>query len=123
MISILFFVIITIHGLFSLAIGYNPSLLVPSTTIPHRSARQCSQKIFLLFIYFFFSFQSLLCYSTPNTHPYISKKELNYLNANVTSSDNKGIKDPVPWRAILTSAPVWALVWAAVSLITFLPWF
>ncbi|XP_026317593.1 putative inorganic phosphate cotransporter [Hyposmocoma kahamanoa] len=62
-----------------------------------------------------FALWSLLCYSTPNTHPYISKKELNYLNANVTSADNQGIKDPVPWRAILTSAPVWALVWAAVG--------
>lgn len=72
--------------------------------------------------YLYFLFQSLLCYSTPNTHPYISKKELNYLNANVTSSENTGIKDPVPWRAILTSAPVWALVWAAVSIVFYLFW-
>ncbi|KAJ2946187.1 hypothetical protein O0L34_g5121 [Tuta absoluta] len=58
---------------------------------------------------------SLLCYSTPNTHPYISKKELAYLNANVTTAEVQSKKDPVPWKAILRSAPVWALVWAAVG--------
>ncbi|KAI5652006.1 major facilitator superfamily domain-containing protein [Phthorimaea operculella] len=58
---------------------------------------------------------SLLCYSTPNTHPYISKKELAYLNKNVTTAETQTTKDPVPWKAILRSAPVWALVWAAVG--------
>lgn len=61
------------------------------------------------------SFQSLLCYSTPNSHPYISKKELNYLNKSVTTAENSTKKDPVPWKALLRSASVWALVWAAVS--------
>ncbi|XP_063380753.1 putative inorganic phosphate cotransporter [Cydia fagiglandana] len=58
---------------------------------------------------------SLFCYSTPNTHPFISKKELSYLNANVTTADHKAAKDPVPWKAILRSWPVWALVCAAVG--------
>ncbi|XP_026752401.2 putative inorganic phosphate cotransporter [Galleria mellonella] len=58
---------------------------------------------------------SLLCYSTPNTHPYISKKELTYLNNNVTTAENQSAKDPVPWKSILRSAPVWALVCAAVG--------
>ncbi|CAG9094167.1 hypothetical protein JYU34_012828 [Plutella xylostella] len=62
-----------------------------------------------------FALWSLFCYSTPNTHPFISKKELHYLNTNVTTADNKGAKDPVPWKAILRSAPVWALVCAAVG--------
>ncbi|KAL0841150.1 hypothetical protein ABMA28_014896 [Loxostege sticticalis] len=62
-----------------------------------------------------FTLWSLLCYSTPNTHPYISKKELAYLNNNVTTAENISTKDPVPWKAILRSAPVWALVWAAVG--------
>ncbi|XP_053607254.1 putative inorganic phosphate cotransporter [Plodia interpunctella] len=58
---------------------------------------------------------SLLCYSTPNTHPFITKKELTYLNNNVTTAENQGAKDPVPWKGILLSAPVWALVFAAVG--------
>lgn len=63
----------------------------------------------------FLTLQSLLCYSTPNTHPFISKKELAYLNKSVTTAEHKGAKDPVPWKALLRSAPVWALVCAAVS--------
>lgn len=62
-----------------------------------------------------FALWSLFCYSTPNTHPYISKRELNYLNRSVTAAENKTKKDPVPWRGILRSAPVWALVFAAVG--------
>ncbi|CAH4029407.1 unnamed protein product [Pieris brassicae] len=58
---------------------------------------------------------SLLCYSTPNSHPYITKKELNYLNKNVTTAESSNAKDPVPWKAILRSVPAWALVWAAVG--------
>ncbi|XP_021183240.1 putative inorganic phosphate cotransporter [Helicoverpa armigera] len=58
---------------------------------------------------------SLFCFSTPNSHPYISKKELTYLNNNVTTAESAHVKDPVPWKAILRSAPVWALVWAAVG--------
>ncbi|CAG5031645.1 unnamed protein product [Parnassius apollo] len=62
---------------------------------------------------FWFCLWSLLCYSTPDSHPYISKKELNYLKKSVTTAENKAAKDPVPWKAILRSAPAWALVWAA----------
>ncbi|XP_028043806.1 putative inorganic phosphate cotransporter [Bombyx mandarina] len=58
---------------------------------------------------------SFLCYSTPNSHPYISKKELAYLNKKVTTADTANIKDPVPWKGLLRSAPVWALVFAAVG--------
>lgn len=65
-------------------------------------------------------FQSLFCYSTPNTHPFISKKELNFLNRKVTTAESKTKKDPVPWKGILRSAPVWALVFAAVSGISYI---
>ncbi|CAG9786231.1 unnamed protein product [Diatraea saccharalis] len=64
---------------------------------------------------FWFCLWSLLCYSTPNVHPYISKKELAYLNKNVTTAESTTKKDPVPWKAILRSAPAWALVCAAVG--------
>ncbi|XP_059045350.1 putative inorganic phosphate cotransporter [Achroia grisella] len=58
---------------------------------------------------------ALLCYSTPNTHPYISKKELEYLNNNVTIAENHNAKDPVPWKGMLRSGPVWALIFAAIG--------
>ncbi|KAL0841148.1 hypothetical protein ABMA28_014896 [Loxostege sticticalis] len=62
-----------------------------------------------------FIFWSILCYSTPNTHPYISDEELKYLNETVTSAENASIRDPVPWKAIVRSVPVWALLFAAVG--------
>ncbi|XP_075973727.1 putative inorganic phosphate cotransporter [Anticarsia gemmatalis] len=58
---------------------------------------------------------SLFCYSLPNSHPYISDKELTYLNNNVTTAEVQSAKDPVPWKAILRSAPVWGLVAASVG--------
>ncbi|GBP75066.1 Putative inorganic phosphate cotransporter [Eumeta japonica] len=58
---------------------------------------------------------SLFCYSTPDSHPYISKKELDYLDREVIRAENKSKKDPVPWKAILRSPPAWALVWASIG--------
>lgn len=66
------------------------------------------------------SLQSILCYSTPKTHPYISDEELKYLNEHVTSADTTNVRDPVPWRAIVRSVPVWALLFAAVSFLFFI---
>ncbi|XP_047994928.1 putative inorganic phosphate cotransporter [Leguminivora glycinivorella] len=57
---------------------------------------------------------SFFCYSSPNTHPFITKRELDYLNSKIIKSDSK-TKDPVPWKAMLRSPPVWALVFAAVG--------
>lgn len=61
-------------------------------------------------------FQSILCYSSPNTHLYISKKELDYLNQTVKIAKEQDVQDPIPWRALLRSGAVWALVAAAVSI-------
>lgn len=58
---------------------------------------------------------SLLCYSTPHSHPYISEKELKFLEENVDGDGKTGRRDPTPWKAILRSWPVWALLWAAVG--------
>jgi len=68
----------------------------------------------------------LLCYSDPSSHPYISDKEKDYLDrelANVSS-----LKLPIPWQAILTSVPMWALVitqighdWGFFTMVTDLP--
>lgn len=49
-------------------------------------------------------------------HPFITQKELDYLKQNVTAAEAKENRDPVPWKAIIRSAPVWALVCAAVSI-------
>ncbi|XP_071964814.1 sialin-like [Antedon mediterranea] len=47
-----------------------------------------------------------LIYETPNEDLCISKKEVEYINRGVTQSHQKN----VPWRAILMSPPVWAIV-------------
>lgn len=62
-----------------------------------------------------FLFQALLSYSTPNEHPFISDSEREYLNTNVAASGLHKRLDPVPFKAILRSPPLWALVLAAVS--------
>lgn len=58
-----------------------------------------------------------LCYSTPNTHPFITDKEKEFLNENVDSLalTRKQNLDPVPWKALLRSVPLWALVIAAIG--------
>ncbi|XP_045772308.1 putative inorganic phosphate cotransporter [Maniola jurtina] len=62
-----------------------------------------------------FIFWSVLCFSEPNSHPYISKKELDYLNKSVDKAKSNIKKDPVPWKAILRSPPAWALLAANVG--------
>ncbi|CAG9763217.1 unnamed protein product [Ceutorhynchus assimilis] len=68
----------------------------------------------------------LLCYSDPNSHPFISDKEKEYLNKELASVSSD--KLPIPWKAILTSVPVWALVitqvghdWGFFTMVTDLP--
>ncbi|XP_050346311.1 putative inorganic phosphate cotransporter [Nymphalis io] len=62
-----------------------------------------------------FIFFSLLCYSTPNSHPFISEEEKLYLNTNVVASGLHKKLDPVPFKAIFRSAPIWSLVIAAIG--------
>lgn len=57
----------------------------------------------------------LLCYSTPNSNPFISDEEKEYLNKNIIASGLHKKLDPVPFKALLRSAPLWVLVLAAVS--------
>ncbi|GIY20054.1 probable vesicular glutamate transporter eat-4 [Caerostris darwini] len=49
----------------------------------------------------------LVVYDTPDKHPSISLKELDFITKN-TSQQTKQIKS-IPWRAIATSIPFWAL--------------
>ncbi|XP_049869092.1 putative inorganic phosphate cotransporter [Pectinophora gossypiella] len=62
-----------------------------------------------------FIFWSFLCYSTPNCHPFISDEERNFLNANVAASGLHKKLDPVPFKALLRSGPLWVLMLAAVG--------
>ncbi|CAH0564297.1 unnamed protein product [Brassicogethes aeneus] len=68
----------------------------------------------------------LLCYSDPESHPFITEEEKKYLSEEIVniSSDKKVI----PWKSILTSTPIWALVlaqighdWGFFTMVTDLP--
>ncbi|CAK1547115.1 unnamed protein product [Leptosia nina] len=72
----------------------------------------------------------LLCYSSPNTHPFISDAEKRFLNENVEALCNNEKKqlDPVPWKALVRSVPLWALIvagighdWGYYTMVTDLP--
>lgn len=73
---------------------------------------------------------SLICYSTPNTHPFISDSEKKFLNENVQAliHSEKQRLEPVPWKALLRSVPLWSLIvagighdWGYFSMVTDLP--
>ncbi|XP_044758925.1 putative inorganic phosphate cotransporter isoform X2 [Coccinella septempunctata] len=56
---------------------------------------------------------TLICYSTPEDHPFISDEEKSYLKKELDNVSKE--KLPIPWVAILTSIPLWALVCAQVG--------
>ncbi|XP_046750761.1 putative inorganic phosphate cotransporter isoform X2 [Diprion similis] len=51
----------------------------------------------------------VLCYSYPDTHPFISDREKKFLRERMSQHTHKETA-PTPWRRILTSAPLWALM-------------
>jgi len=68
-----------------------------------------------------------ICYSSPYTHPRISKVELEYFERMIGAED-LARHPPTPWKKILTSVPVWALAavffaecWLFYGLMTSLP--
>ncbi|XP_022911273.1 putative inorganic phosphate cotransporter [Onthophagus taurus] len=70
---------------------------------------------------------TLICYSSPDTHPFISDEEKSYLRKELAESTSSKSKK-IPWRAILTSVPLWALVaaqighdWGFFTMVTDLP--
>lgn len=56
----------------------------------------------------------LLCYNNPYEHPFISERELKYLHERMSEHTHKK-PPPVPWRHMLKSVPLWALVAAQVG--------
>ncbi|XP_058791429.1 putative inorganic phosphate cotransporter isoform X2 [Phymastichus coffea] len=51
----------------------------------------------------------LVCYNTPREHPFISEKEAKYLEEQLSEHAHEN-PPPVPWRHLLTSMPLWALI-------------
>lgn len=85
-----------------------------------------------------FIFWMYLVYDTPNAHPRICYKELNYIaravnmdehrNDDTTGLDYHSDVDDIPWKSILTSVPLWAILitqcgqsWAFYTQLTELP--
>ncbi|KAJ8681205.1 hypothetical protein QAD02_016992 [Eretmocerus hayati] len=69
----------------------------------------------------------VLCYNNPREHPFISEHEVKYLNERLSDHTHQK-PPPVPWRHILTSKPLWALIialighnWAFLTIVSDLP--
>ncbi|XP_012262453.2 putative inorganic phosphate cotransporter isoform X4 [Athalia rosae] len=69
----------------------------------------------------------LVCYSSPDVHPFVSEKEKKFLHDAMNEHTHRKIP-PTPWRHILTSVPLWALVaaqighdWGFFTMVTDLP--
>ncbi|XP_035211568.1 putative inorganic phosphate cotransporter isoform X1 [Stegodyphus dumicola] len=72
-----------------------------------------------------FFFWITLVFESPDEHPRISKEELNYIHQ---GQDKMSRNTTIPWKSILTSVPVWALVlthfgqnWGFYTLLTEMP--
>jgi MFS transporter, ACS family, solute carrier family 17 (sodium-dependent inorganic phosphate cotransporter), member 5 len=59
-------------------------------------------------------FWYFLVYDTPESHPRISVEERLYIQRSLKKTDNEldvmKSNDSVPWKAVFTSAPMWALI-------------
>jgi ACS family sodium-dependent inorganic phosphate cotransporter len=90
------------------------------------------------YIFYFYSGAGLvwtalwfgLVYDRPRHHPTISEEERNEIEVSIGYSAEASKHKPIPWMAILTSAPVWAIItahvvqnWGFYTLLTELPFF
>lgn len=69
----------------------------------------------------------LVCYNNPYEHPFISERERKFLHDRMNEHTHTR-PPPVPWRHMLSSLPVWALIaaqvghdWGFFTLVTDLP--
>lgn len=60
-------------------------------------------------------FQWFVCYNNPDSHPFISEREKNYLRRELGELKRPTNLPPTPWKAILTSPPMLALVAAQIG--------
>lgn len=72
--------------------------------------------------------QSLLCFSDPQTHPYIKPSEREYLVKELVSVDHGTVLPPLPWKEIFKYASTYALLvgqvghdWGYYIMVTYLP--
>lgn len=70
----------------------------------------------------------LMVTDSPSDHPKISKNELKYIESSLNGESTNNNNASVPWKDILTSGPVWAIVaahfsqnWGFYTLLTTLP--
>lgn len=69
----------------------------------------------------------LICYNNPYEHPFISEREVKFLHERMNEHTHAK-PPPVPWRHVLLSVPVWALIaaqighdWGFFTMVTDLP--
>lgn len=74
-----------------------------------------------------FIFWAALVHNSPQEHPRISQEERIYIETNQGDEHTREVL-PIPWRAVLTSLPFWALMlthfgqnWGSYTLLTELP--
>lgn len=65
---------------------------------------------------FIIIFQCLICYSDPESHPFISDEEKEFLRKELGQLERNKDLPPTPWLAIFTSVPMMALVAAQVNI-------
>jgi len=58
---------------------------------------------------------ALICYNDPASHPFISKKELSYLETEIGQLKRHNNLPPTPWRDIISSVPIIVLIIAQVT--------
>lgn len=70
----------------------------------------------------------LLCYNDPSSHPFITDEEKDYLAQTLGQTERSKDLGGTPWKAMLSSAPLWALIigevghdWGLYTMITDLP--
>lgn len=62
--------------------------------------------------------QLFICYNSPDSHPFITEVEKNYIHAEMKNGKDSPEKQKhTPWMAILTSTPVIALTFATVLIL------
>ena len=57
----------------------------------------------------------MFCFKDPESHPYITEKEKTYLKEELGQLTRDPNLPPVPWKSILTSMPMIALVIAQIG--------
>lgn len=63
----------------------------------------------------FISFQWIVCADNPSDHPFISVREQNYLQSELGQLKRDANLPPTPWKPMLTSLPMIALIFAQVG--------